>query len=998
MARSTIKRRGLAAFAIAAVSAGVLVPAAQASFLDGPSAGRYVRGVGAESTDGFFLGAYEPQADTDGYPEWCVNMWRANPDAETPMVSLVTLTDAPQWGPSDLDVNTAQFAYLLNKYQMDKTPNIRAALSFLAHVNFEQTDYNDPQASVNQMVSAVQSQLPDVYAQAQAFAAEARASAANNYTKGRLIVYPSKRTGSIQDIGVQTASGGWAAGIPVTITLSGPAVFDNGTQTWNGATMSAGPIGVNWRSTGNGKVNFKVKYSGFPRRTMTKVDNDGSVQAMLTFGGRNPAPDPAVVEETGPTWDVLYDFQPVGTSNVGKARIVSEGATLSDTFTAKADTSYGDGKWPEVAGAPVPVTYRATAYATGDTPPDAPGAVPANAQALGSVDVTFNGPETKTATLEGVAAPAGFVTWVWTVDKASQKDFQAGGQTYKASDLVHANWSDSYGADKEITSVPHNVTVDSDLSIRNTKSGTYLVDDLWVSGLPADHPNYAGTRGFGADARTFTQTLYYFKAGVEPSNEGLKDAETIAQVTFPATNGFHPSVGANEFKVKDGEYGTYVFVTSYSGSDRVAAFTTSAADRTEQYRRGVPKIGTKAADKADGDKILATSGKVTITDTVSYENLTEGSEYEMVATLMDRATGKAIMAGGKPVTVTKTFTAPASSGTVDMDFTVEASVLAGKTTVVFESVKRDGKDLAVHADIKDKGQTVYTPKIGTTATDKADGDKFLAPTGDVTITDAVAYSSLQPGKTYQVTGTLMDKATGKAFELDGKPVTQTATFTPESDNGEVSIDFTVPASLLEGKTAVAFESVSHEGKDVAIHADIDDESQTVYSPKLKTTATDKADGDKVTANTGTVTISDKVCYTGLKPGQSYDITGTLMDKATGKELLVNGKPVTSTISHIAEKSEDCATVEFTVDGAALAGKTTVVFESMSTEGKQIAVHADIDDEGQTVTTPNSGDGNGGGKGQAAQTGFSPFSVIGGLTLVGAGLTALFASRRQQRNA
>lgn len=118
------------------------------------------------------------------------------------------------------------------------------------------------------------------------------------------------------------------------------------------------------------------------------------------------------------------------------------------------------------------------------------------------------------------------------------------------------------------------------------------------------------------------------------------------------------------------------------------------------------------------------------------------------------------------------------------------------------------------------------PRIGTTATDAADGD-HEAYAGPVEIVDTVAYSNLEPGKEYKVTGTLMDKATGEPVQSGGKDVTATAAFTPEKPSGSVSLAFTFDGSELKGHEIVAFESLSKDGKEVAAHADIDDAGQTV---------------------------------------------------------------------------------------------------------------------------------------------------------------------------
>ena len=88
----------------------------------------------------------------------------------------------------------------------------------------------------------------------------------------------------------------------------------------------------------------------------------------------------------------------------------------------------------------------------------------------------------------------------------------------------------------------------------------------------------------------------------------------------------------------------------------------------------------------------------------------------------------------------------------------------------------------------------------------------------------------------------MDKSTRKSADTGRKEITTSITFTPAEPDGTVTVEFTVDASLLAGKTTVVFESLSKEGKELAVHADIDDEGQTVHWPEIHTTAT--IDGKK----------------------------------------------------------------------------------------------------------------------------------------------------------
>ena len=119
----------------------------------------------------------------------------------------------------------------------------------------------------------------------------------------------------------------------------------------------------------------------------------------------------------------------------------------------------------------------------------------------------------------------------------------------------------------------------------------------------------------------------------------------------------------------------------------------------------VPELKTTAT--VNGKKEVIAKGEITIKDTVEYKHLVPNTEYVIKGTLMDKSTGKPFMVKGKEVTSTVKFTPDKANGTVEVEFTFDASNIKKSTDlVVFESLYRDKVEIAVHADLKDKGQTV----------------------------------------------------------------------------------------------------------------------------------------------------------------------------------------------------------------------------------------------------------------------------------------------------
>ena len=435
--------------------------------------------------------------------------------------------------------------------------------------------------------------------------------------------------------------------------------------------------------------------------------------------------------------------------------------------------------------------------------------------------------------------------------------------------------------------------------------------------------------------------------------EGEEQAQVTAELEFTPT----ASEGTVELTYTfDGSAlagkAVVVFEDLYQDENMVASHA-DLEDEGQTVNFGQPEIGTTAT--IDGEKTAKPAEQITITDTVEYSGLAAGQEYTLKGVLMDKETGEPLLVNDQQVTSEATFTPAEASGTIEVLFTFDASALTGKAVVVFETLFQGETEIASHEDIEDAGQTVTFedgPHIGTTAT--VDGQHTAAPSGEVTIVDVVAYSGLTPGETYKVSGILMDKATGEPLLVgeDQAQVTAEVEFTPEKSAGTVELTYTLNASTLAGTTIVVFETLYSDGVEIAAHTDINDEAQTVEitepeKPTLGTTAT--VDGHHTADPTGEITIVDVVGYTGLTPGETYTVSGVLMDKSINQPLLVDGAEVTAEVEFTPEAADGTVELTYTLDASTLAGTTIVVFETLYSDGVEIAAHADINDEAQTIT-------------------------------------------------
>ena len=476
----------------------------------------------------------------------------------------------------------------------------------------------------------------------------------------------------------------------------------------------------------------------------------------------------------------------------------------------------------------------------------------------------------------------------------------------------------------------------------------------------ADHLTLADSRAVITDTVTYTNLLKgetYTLSGVlmdkETGKELLVDGEPVTQeMAFTAGRASGTKKLKFEFDTTGLAGKSFVVYETLTLEDVEVAEHKDINDEDQTIH--IPAAQTTATD--DNSKINVSEAKkeVSVTDTVAYWNLVPGKEYTVRGKAVDKETGEPLTdADGNELVSTAKFTAASADGSVDVKFTFDGTAMAGHSVVFFENVYYTDKLIAVHADIDDEAQTVHIPLIFTSVKDK-DTDSHMSLAGsDVTLTDTVAYRNLVPGKTYTISGTLMDQRTGKAVTVNGKAVTSSADFTPDTADGETTVDFHFNTNGLDDTTVVVFEKMFYGKAEIAAHEDINDKGQTIYIPSVKTTAIDDKTATKLTLAEKDIHITDTVAYRNLVPGEKYTVTGTAIDKTTGETLKDDaGKDVTAKASFKAEKANGTVDVEFVFDGSTLAGKTVVMYENIYYNNKLVGVHADISDEAQIIYVPS----------------------------------------------
>ena len=150
----------------------------------------------------------------------------------------------------------------------------------------------------------------------------------------------------------------------------------------------------------------------------------------------------------------------------------------------------------------------------------------------------------------------------------------------------------------------------------------------------------------------------------------------------------------------------------------------------------------------------------------------------------------------------------------------------------------------------------------------------------------------------------MNKATGETITINGEEVTAESTFTAKAQKGTVDVAFTFDGSALEDTLIVVLETLYTEGKEVGVHAEIEDDAQTVYIPKIQTEAKDAVTEIDHTEALPKAKIVDTVSYSSLLPEKEYTVIGTLMNKETKEPILIDGKEITASTTFTAEKAEE----------------------------------------------------------------------------------------------
>lgn len=426
----------------------------------------------------------------------------------------------------------------------------------------------------------------------------------------KLEIPKNAKKGEVRGIGLTAASGKNVPDLPFELKLSGPATFSDGSTALTSRT-AASTQKVEITLTGEGKVtaSLTVKGVAHDRPWISKgTSNKGRAQNLIVLGKKTDAKAKASAKATAP------DFQAKIATEV-KEKTVAKGDPLVDVLTVTSES----GSWPYVkkTGDPITVYAKVDVYGPFTTPRAKMKDGSEFADSLiGTYDVELTG-EGKVETDGSITAPEeGFYFFQARIDPKDQG---------KLAEKIKP-FNSPFFEVSETSVVPWQVDISSAASAVEIEGGGVGVRDvITVSGMPENHGEFSGVKGWDGDRETIVHSLYFIPAGVEHSEGVTEEMEPLATVETPAQNGEYV-IEESEFPIDhDLGVGTYQVVSEFAGDSRVASLRTSDTEESEQV---VPEFGTvRTKAQLDGEQ-LRPGGD--IWDTVILEGVFPEGAYTEV--------------------------------------------------------------------------------------------------------------------------------------------------------------------------------------------------------------------------------------------------------------------------------------------------------------------------------------------------------------------------------
>lgn len=499
-----------------------------------------------------------------------------------------------EWTDAKTKPDAQRLAWLTDKYNGNTDDLTQAAIAGLIHQKL------DPMG--NEYLSGIQrlgwkdGTTWDTYtAKMNSLWTEAVANTPTNLDMRRQYTI-GKRKGLVTP-SIMNGNGVEIAGIQYTVTLKGPAVFDQtGTNTISGTTTNEA-IHLSWTATGNGKVTSIVQHK-IPKATRLESPNQNLMGPT----------DPQTVSKNI-QFEVLNNFKPTIQSDQSDHRI-EYGHAPEDDLTWHVDPSGGD--WIE--GATIKST--GTLYYFANKPIEgrttvSDGVKAATATAAGDRDGATSHVDAASITMDPgfvkahpgatpSSLPAtGWYTWVWEITPGMQ---DANMRQYLPADY---DWSDNV-LEAETTLHVRNMQP----TITSSVSAAYKTDQSKVTG--ADGIERPAVQIGSAAASDKTDVVYLEKGGVIRDKVTLGVSDVNGDGKTDTADWLHTKDGQGEGRETEANQITIrVNGTLYGGMTREQAEQAqkdTAAGKTVELPKQAVKLATTTftTNKA-GDYLISSS-------------------------------------------------------------------------------------------------------------------------------------------------------------------------------------------------------------------------------------------------------------------------------------------------------------------------------------------------------------------------------------------------------
>lgn len=608
---------------------------------------------------------------------------------------------------------------------------------------------------------------------------------------------------------IMNGNGVEIAGIQYTVTLKGPAVFDQtGTNTISGTTTNEA-IHLSWTATGNGKVTSIVQHK-IPKATRLESPNQNLMGPT----------DPQTVSKNI-QFEVRNNFKPTIESNQTDHRI-EYGHAPEDDLTWHVDPTGGD--W--IQGATIKST--GTLYYFANKPVEGQttvrdGVKAATATAAGDRDGATNHVDASSITMDPgfvkahpgatpSSLPAtGWYTWVWEITPGMQ---DANMRQYLPADY---DWSDNV-LEAETTLHVRNMQP----TITSSVSAAYKTDQSKVTG--ADGVERPAVQIGSAAASDRTDVVYLEKGGVIRDKVTLGVSDVNGDGKTDTADWLHTKDGQGEGRETEANQITIrVNGTLYGGMTREQAEQAqkdAASGKTVELPKQAVKLATATftTNKA-GDYLISSrkgekpAGVWKAENGIDLTNLPSGYAtfvYDIANKDQDTESQTGIKPSDDYPFAKDVHEAPFTADetvmfrlTPKLDSTVSSKeVKAGETTV----------DKLVVAKTNEKDVWPTYPETNVT-----EGETPKSTPLSLDFHGVLYKVSDDPSAAIEQTDTVPDNAV-KVHETDIKDVTKFGTYTTDSftltESGTYAWHWTMTPSLTGDQnhnplTALAWRQLTH---------------------------------------------------------------------------------------------------------------------------------------------------------------------------------------------